>query len=359
MQAHQPPKSTPQRRRRRTKEEMEMAREAARLQGLSPTQIRLGAPKGSEAERARRMHNNTSQRNHRVKVASNMPANNGNAATNRHGIVAALPVPPTMAADGFNYREAGGGRVMCDGKLPFLVDLNKGMLDRNAIEWELKTKWDNHLKAAMQMSEADTAVHDAAIDKLPYRNIAGSYMKPVESLDGLSVAKFSHATFGKAMTTRVRFGSSNYNLMEVALLTNVHHVILLALVNLHGMDWAHRLNVKLLERKRGMFTLFRTDGNWHTPVTFAYVYGGTAEEVLTALEEGRAPVAHRSMDAAITLLATKVRVSRDGFGAPAMCTHMPLFTYLHMPEVVKLYPTAVKDPTRRQLPNVLDLEDDE
>ena len=67
------------------------------------------------------------------------------------------------------------------------------------------------------------------------------------------------------------------------------------------------------------------------------------------------------MDEAINALSAAVRVPRDGFGTPALSTHMPLFTYEHMPEVVKVYPAGPKrtEAQRMQIPNVLDIEDDE
>lgn len=345
MQATQTSKP---RRRRRTREEMEEARKLARAQGLSETQIRLGAPLGSEADALRRSHNNRAGV-HRHEVQ-------------RHGIVAPAGSAGTIEnVDGSYYKEAGGGRVARNGKLPFLADLTAGILSAETIEFELRTQWPKHLDAALKVSGADTRVHDESIDKLPHRHIAGSYMTPLDELDGLTIGQFSYATFGRAMVTRVRFASSNYNLLEVALLTNVHHVVLLSLVNLHGMDWCHRLNVKLLGRMRGMFTVFKCDGNWHTPITFAFIYGGTPEAALKALESGKQPVAQRSMDEAINALSAAVRVPRDGFGTPALSTHMPLFTYEHMPEVVKVYPAGPKrtEAQRMQIPNVLDIEDDE
>lgn len=331
---------TKTRRPRRTKAEMDAARKLAREQGLPPSRIRLGAPVGSATAKRR----SEIEAAHRKRAAAN-------------GVSPSETTSPLVGDDlNVNYTAASGGRVVCETQLPFTQA--KGMLDRNAIEWELKNHWPKHLKAALSLCDADTSDFDSRIDKLPFRSISGDYVKPLTELEDLSIASYSYATFGRAMTTRVRFGSSNYNLLEVSILVNVHHVILLSLVNLHGMDWAHRLNVKLLQRNRGLHTLFNTDGNWHTPHTFAFVYGGTPALALRALEEGKKPEAKRSMDAAINDLSKTLNVHRDGFGLLAMGTHMPVFTYFHMPEMVILYPN-VKVPytENRQLPNVLDIED--
>ena len=167
--------------------------------------------------------------------------------------------------------------------------------------------------------------------KLTYSKLSDG-TAPIKEFDGLNLDALSDSVFGRAITLRGKFGGCYYNAIEIAMLLDVHFVVVLALLEHHGLDFGQRMNVKLLGRVRGEHTLFYFEPScsWHTPRTFAHVHDVSMKYVIRELEKGRVPVPSRCTDDARRSIAKRADTNHDGFGYACNILRLPLYSELHI-----------------------------
>lgn len=218
------------------------------------------------------------------------------------------------------------------------------MLKTNEVEAKL-TRWSQYVHQTIR------PMPENLIDRclsLTYSHITASPDRALNVFDGFSLNEVGETMFGRAMTVRARFGLANYNAVEIGMLLNIHHLIVLAFIERYGMDWGRKLDIKLLKRIRDKHTLFHyaSDEMWHTPETFHYVYGTTAKKVLEYVAAGEAPPCLRSSDVARKAYFKQLSergVISDGFGLASNYLRMPLYRELHITRTdPRKPPTPVK-----------------
>lgn len=208
------------------------------------------------------------------------------------------------------------------------------MLTTTEVEARLKN-WGQYIHQTLR------PMPDVMIDrllKLTYSHITGSPDRPMSSLDGLSLNELGNSMFGRAITVRARFGLANYSCVEIGMLLNIHYVIALAFVERYGVDWAGKMDIKLLKRQRGKHTLFHSplDEMWHTPETFNFVYATPLKSIIAELGRGKQPTWMRTSDEARKKYHKQRRdagitaVALDGFGLASNYLRIPLYKEAHI-----------------------------
>lgn len=148
---------------------------------------------------------------------------------------------------------------------------------------------------------------------------------------GCSLLDLEMEHLPRALAVRVRFGQAGYSAAEIAILLDLPLVFVLAVIEKYGDDWPERMLVKTLHRFRQEHTLFKArDGAWHTPKTFAFVYGVEQCIVVNAvrLDDWRNVVIVRDLISTGRALARKDPDAKvDPFGPPCAAYRVPLFKY--------------------------------
>lgn len=148
---------------------------------------------------------------------------------------------------------------------------------------------------------------------------------------GCSLLELETYYLPRALAVRVRFGQAGYSAAEIALLLDLPLAFVLAVIEKYGDEWPERMMVKTLHRFRQEHTLFKgRDGAWHTPKTFAFVYGIDQYKVVNAvrLDDWRNVVITRDLISAGRVFVRKDPEAKiDPFGPPAAAYRVPLFKY--------------------------------
>ena len=205
------------------------------------------------------------------------------------------------------------------------------MLRANEVEDRLKV-WGKYVHQTIR------PMPENLIDRclsLTYTHITASPDRALAAFDGFSLNNVGDTMFGRAMTVRARFGLAHYNAVEIGMLLDIHHLVVLAFIERYGMDWGRKMDIKLLKRMRDKHTLFHFthDEMWHTPETFHYVYGTPAKQVLACVAAGEQPPCLRSSDVARKTYFKQLSergVISDGFGLASNYLRIPLYRELHI-----------------------------
>lgn len=148
---------------------------------------------------------------------------------------------------------------------------------------------------------------------------------------GCSLLDMEMTYLPRALAVRVRFGQAGYSAAEIAILLDLPLAFVLAVIEKYGDEWPERMMVKTLHRFRQEHTLFKgRDGAWHTPKTFAFVYGVEQYKIVNALrlDDWRNVVIVRDLISTGRALARKDPDAKvDPFGAPAATYRVPLFKF--------------------------------
>ena len=170
----------------------------------------------------------------------------------------------------------------------------QGLITSAYVERKLKD-WKENVGKMTETIPAD--VMDMC-DTLTFSHITGMFDREhsAGSLDSMS-----DKYFWRSMTLWGEFGSSWYNAVDLSLLLGIHHVVIAAWMERHGIDWLTLLRHKVGFRQRSnpSHTIFvGAYGRMHTEATFSKVHGNSVTQVRARVKQGLPVVPNRTLEAA-------------------------------------------------------------